>query len=626
MGRIRSAAGSTVLTQWSIILVYNIDELGKVSNFSLLISFSFPGSLRRQVTSMVNRFLKNIENSPNSQFSGSMKSRANGSAKRSLTILLAILFSLHLLLLVWNVSGMEFYGEDETGTAMINARTVLGLITHNPYNLAAAIGSSHPPVRNLVQVPFLALLGMKELAIFLPHILGSLGIFAFLLLIGRTFLKPSGLIFLAVLYSCSAVYAYNRSPNGFGLFLFFELASFYFSLRWEQSGSTPSLTAAWFLASLACLTYLEGILFVPYLLVISLLPARLHPLRVMVRKVGIGLIVFSLPLLLYGVVFFLLPLLTLGRPVGNLEHLLQRQGNLVLTNNLGAFWGHLSTIYGTPVAVVLLGSFLFSVIRIGTIPPVLRRLGVFFGLHLVTWLFFFTQECGHTLFAYPFFFLNAAYVLQQLRAKFHPILAINWLFRVGLVLIAGYSLYYAFYIFSDLSPIKRLPGITFQPANLPCGLNYAHQIGLKSAAYWLRANSSPNDLFLSDTGETMSQFYLDRPSPALSFSQALSALQADSTLDLPARYGIRFIGLNTASPQYGAAANVLSRHFSPALILLDKKGAVSYQIWDLLATPIAVPEVIGLSQYTVSYDREFGQIPLRFLRWRDYRISLDIEK
>lgn len=555
-----------------------------------------------------------------------MKSRANGSAKRPLTFLLAILFSLHLLLLVWNVSGMEFFGEDETGTALINARTVLGLITHNPYNLAAAIGSSNPPVRNLVQVPFLALLGVKELAIFLPHILGSLGVFAFLLLIGRTFLKPSGLIFLAVWYSCSAVFAYNRSPNGFGLFLFFEIASFYFSLRWEQSGSTPTLTVAWFLASLACLTYLEGILFVPYLLLITLLPARLHPLGVTVRKVGIGLIVFSLPILLYGVIFFLLPLLVLGKPLGNLEHLLQRQGNLAFTNNLNAFWGHLYTMFGPPVAVVLLGSFLFSVIRIRTLPPVLRRLGIFFGLHLVTWLFFFTLECGHTLFAYPFFFLNAAYFLQQLQAKFHPILAINWLFRVGFILIAGYSLYYAFYIFSDLSPTKRLLGITFQPANLPCGLNYAHQIGLKSAADWLRTNSSPNDLFLSDTGETMSQFYLDRPSPALSFSQALSTLQADSTQDLPARYGIRFIGLNATSPQYRAAANVLSRRFTPVLILLDEQGAVSYQIWDLLETPITAPEVMGVSQYTARFDREFSQIPLRFMRWRDYHISLDVEK
>ena len=337
-----------------------------------------------------------------------MKSRANGSANRSLTILLAILFSLHLSLLVWNVSGMEFFGEDETGTAIINARTVLGLITHNPYNLTAAMGSSHPPVRNLVQVPFLALLGMQELAIFLPHILGSLGIFAFLFLIGRTFLKPSGLIFLAVLYSCSAAYAYNRSPNGFGLFLFFEIASFYFSLRWEQSSSTRNLTAAWFLASLACLTYLEGILFVPYLLLITLLPLRLHPLRMIVRKVGFGLIVFSLPLLLYGVVFFLLPLLVLGKPVGNLEHLFQRQSNLGLTNNLGAFWGQFYTMFGPSFALVLLGSFLFSVIRISTIPPILRRLGAFFGLHLGTWLFFFTLECGHTLFAYPFFFINAA--------------------------------------------------------------------------------------------------------------------------------------------------------------------------------------------------------------------------
>ena len=202
---------------------------------------------------------------------------------------------------------------------------------------------------------------------------------------------------------------------------------------------------------------------------------------------------------------------------------------------------------------------------------------------------------------------------------------INWLFRVGLALIAGYSLYYSFYIFSDLTPTKRVPGITFQPANLPCGLNYAHQIGLKSAAYWLRTNSSPDDLFLCDTGETMSQFYLDRPSPVLSFSQALSALQADSTQDLQARYGIRFIGLNAASPQSEAAANVLSRRFIPVLILLDEKGAISYQIWDLLATSSATPEVIGVSQFTVRFDREFSQIPLRLSRWRDYHISFEIK-
>jgi 4-amino-4-deoxy-L-arabinose transferase-like glycosyltransferase len=555
-----------------------------------------------------------------------MRPQDHRSANRSPTMLLVVLFLLHLLLLVWNISGMEFFGEDETGTTLINARTVLGLLTRNPYNLAAAIGSSHPPNRNWVQVPFLALFGVKELAIFLPHILGSLGIFAVLLQIGRTFLQPSGLVFLAVLYSFSAISAYNRSPNGFGLFLFFEITSFYFSLRWEQSGSTPALITAWFLAALGCLTYLEGILFVPYLLGASFLPVRKSPWRVRMRKLWLGLAAFSLPLLIYSVVFYLLPLLVLGKPVGNLEHLLQRQGHLGFTNNLEAFWGHLSAMFSLPLAILLLGSFFFSVIQIHTMPATLRRFCVFFSLHLFIWLFFFKLECGHTLFAYPFFFLNAAYVLQQLQARFHPIFVRNWLFRAGFALIAVYSLYYAFYIFSDLAPVKRLLGVTFQPACLPCGLNYAHQVGLKSAAYWLRTNLSPDDLFLSDTGETMSQFYLDRPSPALSFPQALSALQADPSLNLYARYAIRFIGLNAASPEYGAAATILSHRFTPVLIILDERGAVSYQIWDLFAGPNAKPELIGVNEYTGRSDREFSKIPVRFLRWRDFHISSGVEK
>jgi hypothetical protein len=521
---------------------------------------------------------------------------------------------------------MEFYGEDETGTALVNARTVLGIITRNPNNIAAAIGDAHPPVRNWTQVPFLALFGVKELAIFLPHILTSLGIFALLLQVGKTFLKPSGMVFLAVLYSYSAIYAYNRSPNGFGLFLLCEIAAFLFSLRWERSGTTLTLATAWFLAARACLTYLEGILFVPYLLGITFLPMRVFPWRERVRKVGPGLAVFSLPILIYGVVFYLLPFIVLGEPVGNGEHLLQRQGHLGLTNNLGAFWGHLTTMFGSPLAILLLGSSLFTVYQIRGLPSVLRRFSLFFSLHLVTWLFFFTLECGHTLMAYPLFFLNAAYVLQQLQARLRPFFVLKWLFWAGFTLIAGYSLVYAFQIFSDLRPVKNLPGAGFQPEYLPCGLNYAHQVGLKSAAYWLRMNSSPTDLFLGDTGETMSQFYLDRPSPALSFSQALSALQADSSLDLYTRYGIRFIGLNVSSVVDDSAARILAPRFTPVLTILDEEGAVSYQVWDLRTASLAKPEEIGVSDYRERFDREFSQIPVRFSRWQDYRISRNAEK
>lgn len=545
---------------------------------------------------------------------------------RSLNILLAVLFLLHGLLLFWNISGMEFYGEDESGTALVNARTVLGLLTGNADNMAAAIGDSHPPLRNLVQAPFLALLGVKELAIFLPHILASLGVFALLLQIGKTFLKPSGMVFLAVLYTCSAIYAYNRSPNGFGLFLFFEIAAFSFSLRWERSGTTLALATAWFLAALACLTYLEGSLFVPYLLVVTFLPIRVLPWRERMRKGGPGLAVFSLPILIYGVVFYLLPFIVLGKPVGNWEHLLQRQGQLSFTNNLVVFWEHLTTMFNLPLALLLLGSFMFSIFQIRRLPSDLHRFSLFFSLHLITWLFFFTQECGHTLMAYPYFFLNAAYVLQQLEARFRPFFVLNKLFRAGFVMIAGYSLVYAFHIFSDLTPIKNLPGAAFQPEILPCGLNYAHRVGLKSAAYWIRMHSSPTDLFLGDTGETMSQFYLDRPSPALSFTQAMSALRVDPSMDLNARYGIRFIGLNAALAEFDTTANFLSSHFSPVLTILGERGAVSYQVWDLNAAPPVQPEVIGMIEYNELFDRQFCKISVRFSRWHNYLITQNAEE
>ena len=531
-----------------------------------------------------------------------------------------LLFVAHLCLSLTHLRSIEFFGEDEALTSCTSARIILGVLTGNVYNIAAPLSVSHPPLRYLVQLPFQAVLGVNELSTYLPHIIASLGIFYILLKIGTQFLKRSGLIFLAVLYVSGAAYAINRSPNGHGLFILFLLASFCLIDRYQRARDNGSRVSAWFLAALATLTYLEGVLFLPYLFLRSIPAKQRGSTSKEFRGVIVSILAYVLPLLGYVVVFLLLPLLVRQRPVGNLAHLLQRQGGVhFFRNNLSLFWRNYYYTFSPFMAALFAFGLVFTLIWIKRIPPMLVRLTAFFSLHILAWLFLFDKECGHTLYGYPVFLLCTAFALQEGYSLLRRWVA-RAVFVAAVACLALLSVSYCYLAYNDPNPRKEV----FDFRNyLPCGVNYAHKVGLKSAAYLIRQNSSADDLFVGNTGGGMMFFLLGRRSVKAipSFSDIVEQLGSNPTHDVYSDYSIRFVGVTTLLRSFSEECKLFNKHWHPIIEVWQQDGGVSFVVWDTQAPEGVTTQVIQVDQYDEAFDAEFSGIKERFPSWINYRPS-----
>ncbi|MBN1538401.1 MAG: glycosyltransferase family 39 protein [Anaerolineales bacterium] len=532
-------------------------------------------------------------------------------------IFICLLFILHGCFLIWNIDRIEFFGEDEVGTALVNARVILGLTSGNIYNVAAPVSSSHPPVRNLVQIPFMGLFGVNELSIFLPGILASLGIFWVVLKIGRLFLNKSGMICLGLLYCFSAAYVINRSPNAHGLFILFVLLSFLYTERYRENQRLALLVFAWLFLACATLTYLEGILFAPLILACTLKPglANVQNRKIMIRQMS-SVLAYAIPLTVYFLVFWIAPAILLNKPVGNVIHVFQRGGTLGFTpENVGAFFANYYFTFSPFFAPLLLCAVLAIFSR--SKPAILIRLLIYFSLHLILWLLFFTNECGHTLYDYPVFMFFSAYALQEIFEGIKNKPAKVILVTIISIFLLGSALY-NITAYSDPTPRKSIIGYHCFEDHLPCGVNYAHQVGLKSAAYWLRQNSASTDLYVGDVGESMNLFYLDRKSAKLTIEKLIDRLETNPDMDLYAQYSIRYIGLTTSSENYSQRAALLDCMYKPVLKVIQEDGQVLMVVWDTQRDNAPNMESIQVNQFTRAFDHEYDSPGMRFASWIDY--------
>ena len=536
--------------------------------------------------------------------------------------LISLFFVLHLCLCFAGIGEIEFFGEDEVSTGLVAARVILGTATANLYNIAAPLSASHPPIRYLVQIPFQAILGTSELSMYLPNIMGSALVFWILIGIGRMYLRPVGLVLLAVLYSTGAAYVINRSPNGHGVFIGCLLSSFLLTERYRLTQDNRARVAAWFVAALGTLTYLEGVVFIPYLFFYLILPGLRTVDKKELSNTFVSILAYVLPISAYVIVFLLLPTLVFQRPIGNLAHLLARQNGVrFFGNNLGMLGRDYYYTFGPCWSILFAASIVLCTSRIRRMPAVLARLTLFFGLFFAVWLFLFDKECGHTLYGYPVILLCKASVLQK---GYTLLKKLVWrsLFGAYIAALAMFSIGYCYTAYNVPNPRKELCGRAYYRDYLPCGVNYAHKVGLKSSAYLIREASPPQDLFVSNVGEAMSWYLLDRKSPQISLAEIIAELDSEPQFDVYASYSIRFIGVVVTAETVEDWMDTLSKYSPPLYVVRQNNGEPSFVVWDTQETP-TTSQNVDVGEFDCEFDEEFSAIAKRYASWKTYQPGRD---
>lgn len=97
------------------------------------------------------------------------------------------------VLSLYNMGSVEFWGEDEAQPLYFVARTLIGLQTGSLTDLGAILISSHPPMRMLVEIPFVLIGGVTEFSARFPNFLSSLVILYILYRLFQPILDRSAL-------------------------------------------------------------------------------------------------------------------------------------------------------------------------------------------------------------------------------------------------------------------------------------------------------------------------------------------------------------------------------------------------------------------------------------------------
>lgn len=373
-----------------------------------------------------------------------------------------------------NINQKFIVGEDEIEGARIAVNSLLGF--ENPKFFGVIFLSSQPPLRALINIPFILIFGVKEWAIRFPHALFGFLTLPLLFFIAKELWGEREAIFTVIFYAVSGINSLNRLSLGWGLFIFLIILSFYALLKllssqkkiWLVLG-TSSLILAFFTAIEAILFFIP---FVGYLL--------------LKRKYKSSLftgVLFFLASFIYFFLWSFFPYLAsrLGYldfsfyKAGNIFHIFQRLSHVGAFNLWEIIRQYIS--YNSFVGFCfLLFCLIFSLFFRKKI-----KLGMvfhFFILHFLVWTFFFKNIMQHPMLDFPFLTLLAApgfiYLFKTSKKVLKPFLCI--LFLLVTFSMAWYN--YTFFIKDK-------------------GLDY-EEIGIKTAGWYIRKNANQRDEFLSD--------------------------------------------------------------------------------------------------------------------------------
>lgn len=396
--------------------------------------------------------------------------------------------ALSLFFHLYNLGYGEF-SNDETIAATYTIYFLHGFI--KPVYWGSLLIFPHPPLRILVNIPFVLLCGASETVMRLPHALfGGLATVP-LYLSGRALYGHKTAILAGLMYAVSGTSAINSEAQGVGIYLFFVLLTFYFVINFVTTDHQQYEGRYILLASvsliLATYTYLEAVVFIfPVAYMVFQKKRELTLKHPSIRNAGI---IYIAGLMTYFLIWSIMPTIAhnlgyINNPsAGNLEHILERASGLF------AFNVRLITVqymqYNSIFMVLLLmvgivagGIFLRSTQSF--------QMNLLYVLpHLIVWTFLLKNIVFHVMYDFPLIALLAAAGLIALLdwLKTHNPALKQAVLVSGVVFIAlsGWHHYLAHN--QDVIPFSREYLVFGETTNRP------HRTGAKTAGYYIRKHS-----------------------------------------------------------------------------------------------------------------------------------------
>lgn len=529
--------------------------------------------------------------------------------------IIIILFLICAFLVFYNLGSIEFWGEDEAQTLLCASRFILGLSNDSLNNVTAIYRNITFASVILVQVPFIFIFGVSEIAARFPSAIMVLLTFIIILRISKLFLDRKTTNLILLLFTISGAAGLFRSAIGVIFYIFFILAGFYFiekflyhkdiSLRYK----TRDLISGMMCAALSIIFVPDAYFFMPFFIIIILINIR----RIGLRKLALSLIgpVFILGFFIYFQ-FFNSKKLT-GSYGAVYEHFITRKEGLTLVFNIKSFILGFITSYSIFFLTLFISSCVFLIVlaikKKIKIPGIILRLILLFSLHGIIWMFLTEKENGHLMNGFPVFIFITGYAVKCLfdiigesKLKINVKKGLKAFFIILLGCFFALNLYHSFIQFNDLSLDKQKYPLIYNPNKLPAGYISGHKVGIKSAAYLLRKIVKPNEYLVSDKGTAFSFIYMGGDQVVYSTSNAIEYMRVGE--DIYNKYRIRFIGISYDFQNKEYLKYIDSRGFNKITIKSNDKEI--YYIYDVLERENK-NEVIEREQYDWKYFWEYGR-------------------
>jgi 4-amino-4-deoxy-L-arabinose transferase-like glycosyltransferase len=344
----------------------------------------------------------------------------------------------------------------------------------------------------LIEIPALFFGENKEFALRAPHaLLGAISVIP-IFFIGREIKSSKTGSYAAMLFAVSGICMIQRTATGYGADIFYQLCSLYYFIKYLKYGDSGKRFLIFFLITLIH-EFANIIFFIP---VLTLLIVYGEGGIVTFWEKHLKWIIF---VFLAYAVYFLLWIWGTG-----LDSFIDSL-NPGIKFNVDEFWHAVDVYHGGPFV-----SFVLTLAIIGFLFVFKRKNWIYIAYLL--WILF--------PFLYVSFFTQ------------HPITEVST-FLPYLFLLSGYGIDSMFKkrIFRVLCTCFIIPFGEFHTLELlkyPGDTDHGPQVtmGWKTAGYWLRENSKPNDHFMTDMNRFVAKYYIGRPHVDYSTSAAMNVKYA----------------------------------------------------------------------------------------------------
>jgi len=528
--------------------------------------------------------------------------------------IIIISFLICVFLVFYNLGKIEFWGEDEAQTLLYASRFLMGLKSGSLSNLTALYQNITFSSVILIQVPFILLFGVTELAArFSSAIIVILTLFV-LYKIGTLFLDKKSSQILALIYSFSGAAGLFKSAIGVGFYIFFILLGFYkiekFLFHKEKKVRNSDFIIGILCVSLSLIFVPDAFFFLPYFFIIVL---------IYIKRIGIKTIILSLIAPIFILAEFIYLQFIKAKELTGIQsaaytHFISRKESLVFVFNFKDFLLELITNYSIFFTILFFISIIIIIFLIVRkeikFPGLIWRIILLFSVHIIIWMFLTKKENGHLMNEYPIFLIITVFATKSLidylnknniKSNLFKIFKYSFIFFV--FIIFSFNFYHTFTLFNNLSLDKSKYFAFYAPGKVPAGYISARKVGIKSAAYLLRNKAGAGENLVSDKGTAFSFIYMGGEQVVYSTSNAIEYLIAGE--DIYKKYRIRFIGISSDFKNRKYFDYINSQGFDRIIVM--QNGKPIYYILDVLKKE-KVDTIIGRDQFDNEYNRTFAKI------------------